>query len=264
MKASEAADPDARREPDAVDAAASGTVDAAEVARFGAMASEWWDPRGSSALLHKLNPVRLAYIREQAIARFDLDPTARAPFLGLRALDVGCGGGLLAEPLARLGATVTGLDPAAESIAVAEAHARLSGLDIDYRQGSLETLPESDGFDLVTCLEVAEHVSDRDLFFARLAHLLRPGGVLIFSTPNRTASSWAAMILGAEWILRALPRGTHDWSKFIRPEEMRATLAAAGLRVTDMRGVTYSPARGFTIGRDLRVNYIGAAIADAS
>lgn len=240
------------------------TIDAGEVARFEAMAADWWNPRGSSALLHRINPVRLSYIRARALAQFDLDPTARASLLGLRALDVGCGAGILAEPLARMGAEVTGVDPADASIAAARAHAVLSGLDINYVAGSLRELPSDAQFDLVTCLEVAEHVADRDRLFLRIARLVRPGGLLIFSAPNRTPASWAAMILGAERLLRLLPRGTHDWHRFITPDEMREMLARVRLEVVDLQGLGFSPARGFELGRDLRVNYMGAAVPAAA
>ena len=238
------------------------SVDPREVALFGGIAHEWWDPNGTSKLLHRINPVRLAYIRAHALDRFGRDERARSPFGDLRALDVGCGGGLLCEPLTRMGFAVTGLDAAPENIAVAQAHAAAMGLSIDYRAGSAEALADErpGSFDLITCLEVVEHVADVDSFLSALSHLLAPGGLLIFSTPNRTPQSYAVMIVGAERVLRSIPEGAHDWDKFLTPEELTSALAAAGLKVTHSSGLNYSLSRGFTLSRDMSVNYIGTAV----
>ena len=229
-----------------------------EQARFGSMAAEWWDPKGSSAMLHKLNPVRLRYVREQADRHWDLDQAARRPLAGKRALDMGCGAGLLAEPLARLGAAVTGIDAAAENIAVAEAHATRSGLMIDYRSGGIDVVAGAT-YDVVTSLEVIEHVVDPAGFIRGLAAALAPGGLMILSTPNRTALSRLAMITLAEGTGR-IPRGTHDWSKFLTPDELTALLKDAGLRVTDVRGLAFSPARGFVLSESTALDYFVTAV----
>ena len=251
MKASEA--------PQAAAQAAS--IDPREVALFGGIAEEWWDPRGTSRLLHAINPVRLAYIRGKALDHFARDESARAPFGGLHALDVGCGGGLLCEPLARMGFAVTGLDAAPENVAVATAHAAEMGLVIDYRAGSAEALAEAmpGGFHLITCLEVIEHVADLGAFLGALERLLAPGGLLIFSTPNRTPLSYAVLIVGAERVLKTIPEGAHDWEKFRTPAELTAALRAAGLAVRHVTGLGYAPSRGFALGEDTSINYIGAA-----
>lgn len=244
---------------------AAGTATTAErdnVALFAALAADWWDPDGSSRLLHRVNPARLGYVREQAIAHFGLDPRARRALSGLAALDVGCGAGLVAEPLARMGAKVTGLDAGSDVIEAARAHAAAHGLSIDYRAGEIAELAAGKGrrFDLITCLEVVEHVSDLNIFLASLHKLLKPGGLLVFSTPNRTPLSWAVLIAGAERIARLIPEGGHDWRQFLTPEELTARLAAAALRVTDLRGLSWSPAGGFRVNDDMRVNYIGTAV----
>lgn len=238
------------------------SIDPREVALFGGIAGEWWDPKGSSKLLHAINPARLAYIRAQALDHFSRDETARAPFGGLRALDVGCGGGLLCEPLARMGFAVAGLDAAPENVAVATAHAAEMGLAIDYRAGSAEALAEAmpGGFHLITCLEVIEHVADLTAFLGALERLLAPGGLLIFSTPNRTPQSYAVLIVGAERLLRSIPVGAHDWEKFVTPDELTAALAAAGLSVRHVTGLGYALGRGFALGSDMSINYIGAAV----
>ncbi len=236
---------------------AHGSIVAREAAHFGNMAKDWWDPRGSSAMLHRLNPVRLRYIREQADRHFDLDPASFTPLAHRTALDVGCGAGLLAEPLARLGAQVTAVDAAAENIAVARDHAVGSGLAIDYRTGGVEAVA-GERFDLVTCLEVIEHVADPAAFVAGLAGALAEGGLLIMSTPNRTPVSRLAMITLAEGT-RQIPRGTHDWNRFITPEELTIMLSNAGLAVRDTRGITFSPGTGFTLSESLTLNYLVTA-----
>ncbi len=234
------------------------TIDPAEADFFGALAGDWWDPRGSSAMLHRINPLRLRYIRA---ALPGLDPAARRPLVGRRALDVGCGAGLLAEPLARMGAAVTGIDAAAENIAVAQAHAAAGGLGIDYRCAGVEDLTAgAPPFDLVTCMEVVEHVADRPAFLAALRALTAPGGTLVMSTPNRTALSYATLIVGAERIARTIPRGAHDWHRFATPAELTAELATAGFRVTDTTGMTWRPGTGFVLGRDTSVNYYLTAV----
>ena len=232
------------------------TIDPAEAARFGALAAEWWDAKGSSAMLHKLNPVRLGYLRSQIDAHWDLDPADLKPLAGKRVADVGCGAGLLAEPLARLGASVSAIDAASEVIAVARVHAAGQGLEIDYRHAAVEDL--AGRFDLVTAMEVIEHVADPQAFLHSLANRLAPGGLLILSTPNRTARSRFLMITIAEGIGQ-IPRGTHDHGKFITPDEMKAMLAAAGLSVIDCEGIAFSPTRGLHLSEDLGLNYLVAA-----
>jgi 2-polyprenyl-6-hydroxyphenyl methylase/3-demethylubiquinone-9 3-methyltransferase len=238
-------------------AAPAATIDPAEAAHFGRLAADWWDPKGSSAMLHRLNPVRLRYIRDQVDAHWGGDGGAFRPLAGKRAIDVGCGAGLLAEPLARLGASVTGIDAAPENVAVARAHAERQNLAIDYRAVGVETLDQR--FDLVTCMEVIEHVVDPAAFVRGLAHVLAPGGLLILSTPNRTALSRLAMIGLAEGLGR-IPKGTHDWNKFLTPEETTALLATAGLRVTDTAGIAFSPLKGLALSDSLSLNYIMAAV----
>jgi 2-polyprenyl-6-hydroxyphenyl methylase/3-demethylubiquinone-9 3-methyltransferase len=233
--------------------AGAATIDPAEAAHFGAMARDWWDPKGSSAMLHRLNPARLGYIREQIDRHWQGDASGFTPLAGKRVLDVGCGAGLLCEPLVRLGAAVTGIDAAAENIAVAADHARQSGLTIDYRAGELAAL-DAAPFDLVTSLEVIEHVADPAAFVHGLAARLAPGGLLILSTPNRTAKSRLALITLAEGTGR-IPRGTHDWDKFLTPDELTDLVEQAGLSVVDRRGLSFSAARGFVLGDDLSLDY---------
>jgi 2-polyprenyl-6-hydroxyphenyl methylase/3-demethylubiquinone-9 3-methyltransferase len=232
------------------------TIVSSEAAHFGAMAGDWWDPEGASAMLHKLNPVRLSYIRDMVDQHFGLDERALRPLEGKSALDVGCGAGLLAEPLARLGARVTAVDAAPELIDAARLHAAGQRLEIDYRATGVESI---DGeFDLVTALEVIEHVADPQAFVDSLAARLAPGGLLILSTPNRTGWSKLLTITLAEGFGR-IPRGTHDFEKFIDPDAMRGLLAKAGLKVIDMEGIAYSPTRGLHLSEDLRLNYLVAA-----
>ncbi|MFM9977452.1 MAG: bifunctional 2-polyprenyl-6-hydroxyphenol methylase/3-demethylubiquinol 3-O-methyltransferase UbiG [Sphingomonadaceae bacterium] len=226
---------------------------APQAAHFGAMAADWWNPKGSSAMLHRLNPVRLRYIREQIDAQWHGDPKARTPLAGKCVLDMGCGAGLLAEPLARLGAAVTGIDAAAENVDVAREHAAQSGLTIDYRVGDAEAAA-GETFDLVTCLEVVEHVSDPPAFVAALAAALAPGGLLILSTPNRTPLSRLALI-GIGETIGGIPRGTHDWNAFLKPEELTALVTAAELRIVGTRGLSFSPLRGFELSDNLALDY---------
>lgn len=237
-------------------------ADPANVALFGRLAADWWDPDGGSRLLHRINPVRLGYLRDAALRHWSLDPRARRPLAGRAALDVGCGAGLVAEPLARMGAATTAIDAAPQSIAVAQAHATAQGLAIDYRvQDVVELADDRPGaFDLVTMFEVIEHVTDVPRFLHAVARLLKPDGLLLFSTPNRTPLSYAVMIVGAEKLAGAIPEGGHDWKRFLTPEELTADLVAAGLRVTDTRGLNWSPGAGFALSADRRINYIGSAV----
>ena len=236
--------------------ARGGTIDAREAEHFGAMATDWWDPNGSSRTLHRLNPVRLGWIRAAIDRHWGGDPHARRPLAGRRAIDVGCGAGLVTEPLARLGGAVVGIDAAPENVAAARAHAAESGLAIDYRAVDLELVDER--FDLVTCLEVIEHVPDPRRFVLALARVLAPSGLLILSTPNRTPKSRKLMITLAEGLGR-IPRGTHDWSRFITPDKLGAMLEEAGLRVVDRTGIALSLGRGFVLSDDLSLNYLLSA-----
>ena len=229
-----------------------------EAAHFGAMAGDWWDPDGGSAMLHKLNPVRLRYIRDRIDQHWHGDECSCSPLAGKSALDVGCGAGLLAEPLARLGATVTGIDAAPELIAAANEHAVAAGLAIDYRATGLEALTGQ--FDLVTAMEVIEHVADPAAFVGSLAARLAPAGLLILSTPNATAWSKLLTITLAEGLGR-IPKGTHDFAQFIAPERMRQMLADAGLKCCDTEGIAWSPTRGLHLSDDVRLNYLVSAVA---
>ena len=234
------------------------TVDPDEVARFSAMAEAWWDPDGDFAPLHRLNPVRLGYLRDRLCAHFGRDSRALRPFEGLSVLDVGCGGGLIAEPLARLGAAVTGIDASARNIGIAAAHAAETGLEIDYRATAAEALAASGArFDAVLALEIVEHVADIELFLESCAALLRSGGALALATLNRTPKSYLFANVGAEYVLRWLPRGTHDWNKFVRPSELSDGLSRYGVAVSDITGVCYSPLTGdWRLDRDVAVNYM--------
>ena len=238
-------------------ATTTATIRPDEAAHFGKLAAEWWNPRGSSAMLHKLNPVRLGFIREAIDAHWHGDTRNVRPLAGKRAIDVGCGAGLLCEPLARLGADVTGVDAAAENVAAAQAHAAGSGLSIDYRHGELGELGIAD-FDLVTTLEVLEHVADKQAFVGGLSAALRPDGLLILSTPNRTAQSRLLLVEGAER-LGMIPRGTHHWDDFVTPDELRELLGSVGLTMSEPRGIAWSPLKGLHLSSDLALNYIVTA-----
>ncbi|WP_371155679.1 bifunctional 2-polyprenyl-6-hydroxyphenol methylase/3-demethylubiquinol 3-O-methyltransferase UbiG [Jannaschia sp. 2305UL9-9] len=243
------------------------TIDDAEIAKFQAMAAEWWDPEGKFKPLHMLNPCRLDYITRQIAGEFDRDLSTNAPFAGLRILDIGCGGGLLSEPMARLGATVVGVDAAERNIPVAQAHAAQSGLEIDYRHTSAEALLETDEapFDVVLNMEVVEHVSDPLAYLTACQRLLRPGGLMICSTINRNPKSYLMAIIGAEHVMRWLPKGTHEWSKFITPDELFALIEQAGLRPEDRMGFVFNPVLWSwkLSDRDLSVNYVTASVKPA-
>ena len=240
------------------------SVDPEEVAKFSALAEEWWDPAGKFRPLHRLNPVRLAFIRARAAARFGRDPGAGRPVEDLRVLDIGCGGGLLSEPLARLGAHVTGIDAAEQNVRIAALHAAGAGLDIDYRAETAEALAEAgESFDLVLNMEVVEHVADVAAFLAASAALVKPGGAMVVATLNRTPKAFALAIVGAEYVLGWLPRGTHDWRKFLRPSELAVGLRRGGLDIEEITGVAYNPlAAAWRLSDDLDVNYMLFAVRD--
>ncbi len=242
--------------------ASGATVDEAELARFAVQADAWWDPEGSFRPLHRLNPTRLGFIRSRLIQHFGRDPGELRPFAGLTLLDIGCGGGLVAEPMARLGFAVTGIDAGPEAIAAARTHAQAAGLPIDYRVAAAESLAQMDErFDVVLALEVIEHVADRDMFWRSLDRLTVPDGAIIAATLNRTARSFALAIVGAEYILGWLPRGTHDWRKFLRPSELILGLRRSHLRTTEIAGMSYDPLRGeWRLSRDVAVNYLVMAV----
>jgi 2-polyprenyl-6-hydroxyphenyl methylase/3-demethylubiquinone-9 3-methyltransferase len=241
--------------------AAPSTVDPAEVAHFDAMAETWWDPGGEMRALHMINPVRIAFIRETACGHFHRDPRELDCLRGLRILDIGCGAGLLSEPLARIGASMVGADPSETNIRMAEAHAGRSELDIDYRAVTAEMLADaSERFDIVLAMEVVEHVGDVPLFVRRCAEMVKPGGLMIVATINRTLKSFAFAIVGAEYILGLLPRGTHHWDKLLRPDELEALLERNGLKVIDERGVKLNVLAGdLQLSHDLDINYMGVA-----
>lgn len=239
------------------------TIDEGEIAKFEAMAAEWWDLEGKFKPLHMLNPTRLDYITSQIAAEFGRDLNGAAPFEGLRLLDIGCGGGLLCEPMARLGATVVGADAAERNIPVAKVHAEQSGLEIDYRHTTAEAMAEAgEQFDVVLNMEVVEHVADPQGFLTVCQALLKPGGLMTCSTINRNPKSFAMAILGAEYIMRWLPKGTHEWQKFITPDELFSMLETAGLRPVDRKGFVFNPVTwswGLS-DRDLSVNYVTASV----
>ena len=236
----------------------TGTIDADEIAHFSRLAGQWWDLRGPWATLHRFNPVRLGYIRDRAAAHFHRDPARLDSLKGLRILDIGCGGGVLSEPLARLGAAMVGADPVEENIAAAAHHAAQAGLTIDYRSTTAEALAEAgERFDVVLAMEVIEHVADVDLFIEAAADLVKPDGLMFVATLNRTMKSFALAIVGAEYILRWIPRGTHRWDKFITPDELELAIEQAGLRVTDETGVIYNLfADRFQLSTDMDANYM--------
>jgi len=234
------------------------TIDQAEVDRFSAMATEWWDPKGKFRPLHKFNPVRLTYIKEQVCARFDRDVSDPKAFTGLRFLDIGCGGGLLCEPMARLGADVVGADASETNIEIARIHAAQSGLAIDYRAQTAEALEaQGETFDVILNMEVVEHVSDVDLFMRSCARMVKPGGLMFVATINRTQKAKALAIFMAENVLRWLPKGTHQYEKLVKPEEIENPLAVEGMSITDRTGVFYNPLQDrWNKSRDMDVNYM--------
>ncbi len=234
------------------------TIDSEEVARFSAMAEEWWDPTGKFKPLHKFSPVRLGYIKEHVCRHFDRDPKTTDAFKGLRCLDIGCGGGLLSEPMARLGADMVGADPSETNIEIARLHMKTSGLEIDYRAETAEALAAAgETFDVVFNMEVVEHVADVPLFLEATAQMVRPGGLMFVATINRTMKAYALAIVGAEYVLRWLPKGTHSYEKLVRPSEIEGPLQTAGLTMIDRCGVTYNPLTDtWARSRDMDVNYM--------
>jgi 2-polyprenyl-6-hydroxyphenyl methylase/3-demethylubiquinone-9 3-methyltransferase len=240
--------------------ASSPSVDPSEVAKFSRLAEEWWDPNGKMAVLHKFNPIRLAYIRDAACRKFNRSAKSLTCLQGLRVLDIGCGAGLLCEPLARLGADVVGIDPSAENIQVAKMHADRAHLIIDYRCTTVEQMDRRERFDIVLAMEVVEHVVDVEAFVARCAALTKPSGLMTMATINRTWKSFALAIVGAEYVLRWLPRGTHQWDKFVTPDELANHLSRNGLEITEQSGVVYSPfADRWSLSADMDVNYMVVA-----
>jgi 2-polyprenyl-6-hydroxyphenyl methylase / 3-demethylubiquinone-9 3-methyltransferase len=234
------------------------TIDAGEVERFSALAAEWWNPNGKFRPLHKFNPIRLAYIRDQIAARFGRDSHAARPFEGLRILDIGCGGGLLCEPMARLGAEVVGADASTTNIEVARLHAAEAGVEVDYRATTAEALADAgEKFDVILNMEVVEHVADIELFIGKCGEMLKPDGIMFVATINRTLKALGLAIVGAEYLLRWLPRGTHQYGKLVRPEELERALSNAGMAISDRTGVIYNPlADRWQRSRDMDVNYM--------
>ena len=234
------------------------SLDPSEVEKFSKIAAEWWNPKGKFGVLHVFNPVRLAYIKEQVCGRLSRDPLERRPFEGLRFLDIGCGGGLLTEPMARLGARITGVDPSEKNIKTATVHAAEMGLEIDYRAATAEDLAAAgETFDVILNMEVIEHVADPQAFTRTCCNLLKPGGLMFVATLNRTLKSFGLAIIGAEYVLGWLPKGTHQWEKFITPAELKGWLGENGVAVKDQSGVTYSPFTGeWRKSRDMDVNYM--------
>ena len=244
--------------PEPQTTASKSSADPAEIEKFSALAEDWWDPDGKFRPLHRLNPTRLAFIRDRVAGHHGRDPLADTPLGGLTLVDVGCGGGLLSEPLARLGAIVTGLDASAENIQTASEHAALMHTDVKYRHATAEALvAEGRTFDVVVCLEVVEHVAERDAFLGTLAKLTKPGGALVMSTINRTPKAFLLAIVGAEYLLRWIPRGSHDWRRFVRPSELITGLRPNGIEATEVTGVIYNPLTDtWQQSRDVDVNYM--------
>ncbi|WP_293905923.1 bifunctional 2-polyprenyl-6-hydroxyphenol methylase/3-demethylubiquinol 3-O-methyltransferase UbiG [Phenylobacterium sp.] len=248
-------------------ATAKSSIDPAEVERFSRIAAEWWDPRGKFAPLHRFNPVRLGFIRDQALYHFQRDPTARRPFEGLRLMDIGCGGGLLSEPMTRLGFEVTGVDASERNVGTASVHAAEQGLIIDYRASTAEALVAAGEppFDVILNMEVIEHVADPGDYLRACAQLLKPGGLMIVATLNRTLKALALAKVGAEYVMRWLPIGTHDWNRFLKPDEVRDFLAQAPVVVDGPFGVVFNPLTGrWTESTDTDVNYMMTVVRDAA
>ncbi|KIU49798.1 MULTISPECIES: bifunctional 2-polyprenyl-6-hydroxyphenol methylase/3-demethylubiquinol 3-O-methyltransferase UbiG [Bradyrhizobium] len=240
--------------------ASASSVDPAEIAKFSKLSDEWWDPRGKMAPLHKINPLRLTYIRDAACRKFERNAKSLSCLSGLRLLDIGCGAGLLCEPFTRLGAQVIGVDPSATNISAAKLHADKGHLSIDYRCTTVEEMDARERFDIVLAMEVVEHVVDVGAFIKRCATMLKPGGLMVVSTLNRNWKSFALAIVGAEYVLRWLPRGTHEWSKFVTPAELERYLGDVNLTITEQAGVVYNPlADKWTVSTDMDVNYMVVA-----
>jgi 2-polyprenyl-6-hydroxyphenyl methylase/3-demethylubiquinone-9 3-methyltransferase len=252
-------------EPDEANQAKT-TIDQSEVDRFSAMAAEWWSPTGKFKPLHKFNPVRLAYIRDRVAENFDRDPRAARPLAGLRVLDIGCGGGLLSEPVARMGADVVGADPSDKNIGIASTHAKASGVAVDYRAVTAEQLAEAgETFDIVLNMEVVEHVADVEFFLTTCARMVRPGGLMFVATINRTMKAAALAIFAAENVLRWLPRGTHQFEKLVRPDEIETPLVAEGMEIVARTGVFFNPLLNqWNLSKDMDVNYMMVAKRAAS
>src|SRR5229473_1562937 len=243
--------------PAGLSGAPASTVDPAEIAKFSKLSDEWWDPNGKMAPLHKINPLRLTYIRDAACRKFERNVKSLNCLSGLRILDIGCGAGLLCEPFTRLGAQVIGIDPSATNIATAKLHADKGHLSIDYRCTTAEAMDVRERFDIVLAMEVVEHVTDVGVFLNRCTAMLKPGGMMVISTLNRNWKSFALAIVGAEYVLRWLPRGTHQWDKFVTPDELECAIGQAGMRVVDETGVVYNPLTDqWRVSPDMDVNYM--------